>query len=110
MNQFARRLKKISEDDVEQYLVDEIQKLGGKCLKGNPHNQRGMPDRICILPTRITIYVECKRPGRKPRPNQKHTLQEFSRMGHHAVYVATFSMVDNLIAWCRVQLQKRRKK
>jgi hypothetical protein len=38
---------------------------------------RGAPDRIVIGPTGITIYVELKRPGQKPRPIQLYFAKMF---------------------------------
>lgn len=96
--------KRISEDDVEEYLIKKVQEMGGDCIKGNPHNQRGMPDRICILPNGLLVFVELKRPGKKPRPNQRLMINRFRLLGHHAVWANSFGMVDKLIEWCRVQV------
>lgn len=94
----------IPESKIESYLVKEIKKIGGMCIKGNPHNQRGMPDRICILPNRLVVFVELKRPGLKPRPNQRLMIRRLKALDHHAVWANSYGMIDKLILWCRRQI------
>ena len=89
----------IKEEVVERYLVKSIERIGGQCIKGNPKNQRGMPDRICILPSGLIIFVEVKRPGRKLSPNQRVMINRFRKLGHEAVWVNSFGMIDRLINW-----------
>lgn len=102
MRRGHRKFKpRVTEADVESYLVDKIRSIGGMCIKGNPHNQRGMPDRICILPKGLIVFVELKRPGRKPRPNQRLLINRFRKLGQHAVWANSFGMVDKLINWCK---------
>ena len=98
------RPHKLTEAQVENYLVAEVKKIGGVCIKGNPHNQRGMPDRICILPKGLIVFVELKRPGRKPRPNQRLMINRFIALGQHAVWANSYGMVDKLIGWCRLTM------
>ena len=55
-----RRLKGLRESSIENYLVRGVKARGGLCYKfvspGNP----GVPDRIVLLPTGKTVYVELK--------------------------------------------------
>ncbi len=92
---------------IETYLVKQIQKLGGKCIKMNPHNIRGLPDRGCFLPRGLVVMVECKAPGKKPRANQVYWLNEFKKLAFNAVYVDSRPRVDALINWIKQQLEKR---
>jgi len=94
------RPHRITEDMVENHLVDKVKAIGGMCIKGNPHNQRGMPDRICILPKGLVVFIEMKRPGRKPRPNQRLMINRMRALGQHAVWANSYGMVDKLIEWC----------
>lgn len=48
------------EKDIEQYLVREIKKLGGKAYKFTSPGNSGVPDRIVILPKISPIFVELK--------------------------------------------------
>jgi len=94
-----RKYGGVPETVIEEYLKEKIESIGGICIKGNAHNQRGMPDRVCILPNGVIVFVEVKRPGLKPRPNQRLMIKRFNKLGHTAVYVNTFRMIDTLIKW-----------
>jgi hypothetical protein len=54
------------ESSIEKILSDEIKSVGGVFIKLNPAWLKGIPDRLCILPTldgRARIaFVELKRP------------------------------------------------
>jgi len=53
---------KILEDDIENYLVEQVEALGGLCLKLRPPVGRGYPDRTCMIPDQPVFLVETKRP------------------------------------------------
>lgn len=54
------------ESGIEQKLKRFIEKeIGGKCYKWVCPGMKGPPDRICILPGGIIIFVELKRPDGK---------------------------------------------
>ncbi|KLU15566.1 MULTISPECIES: VRR-NUC domain-containing protein [Xenorhabdus] len=68
---------KIREDVIERHLVNEVKKAGGIAYKFVSPGRRGVPDRIVILPNGRVVFVECKSPGEKPRPDQ---LREHERL------------------------------
>jgi len=49
------------EKSVETHLHDEVKLRGGFCLKLNPNWNKGVPDRLVVLPGKIA-FVELKRP------------------------------------------------
>ncbi len=58
--------RKITEKDVEAYLIRKMKALGGECYKWANNsvaggNVKGVPDRICIFPTGGIYLVEVKR-------------------------------------------------
>ena len=53
--------RKILEKDVEAYLVRQVKKLGGRCLKWSSMNNVGVPDRVVILPDGVIWFIEVKR-------------------------------------------------
>ncbi|MDE9499348.1 VRR-NUC domain-containing protein [Xenorhabdus bovienii] len=67
----------IRESVIENHLVKEIKKAGGIAYKFVSPGRRSVPDRICILPGGRVVFVECKAPGEKPRPDQ---LREHERL------------------------------
>jgi hypothetical protein len=87
----------VTEKDIEQYLVKEIKKLGGRCDKFQTPARRAAPDRICLLSYGLLIFVECKRPGKKPTPAQYKELDDLMSLGFWATWVSTRQEVNELI-------------
>ena len=98
----------IKEDVIEKYLVLQVEKMGGWAIKFNPHNNRGLPDRICFFPSGFVLLVEVKRPGLRPRKNQERQLQTFRKLGFQATWADTKARVDQLIAWVKTYLKDHR--
>lgn len=55
----------MNETTVEKSVCGYIKRCGGKAYKFICPGHIGAPDRICIFPGGIVIFVELKRPGRK---------------------------------------------
>lgn len=47
------------ERDIEKYLVKRIKAIGGQCYKFVSPQNRGVSDRIVLLPNRV-VFVEVK--------------------------------------------------
>ena len=95
------KFNSIKEDVIENYLVDRIKSIGGRCIKFDPRNSRGLHDRICFIPGGLLLLVEVKRPGAKPRKNQVAQIAAFRKMGFQSTWVDTKIKVDKLVAWIR---------
>jgi len=52
----------VQENEIEKYLIEQVNKRGGFVRKYTSPGRRGVPDRICFLPRGRTIFVECKTP------------------------------------------------
>lgn len=76
-----------SEKVLERKLVDKIKKLGGHAYKFVSPNQRGVPDRLCVLPHGITVFVELKTTGKKPTKLQELCMSELRALGQECVVV-----------------------
>jgi hypothetical protein len=98
----------IKEEQIEKYLCKRIEELKGKAIKFNPHNNRGLPDRICFVPGGLVILVELKRPGQRPRKNQLRQLQFFRKLGFTATWADTYKKIDQLIEWIKEYRQTYR--
>ena len=86
------------ESEVEKYLREQVEKVGGKCVKFIPDFSRGFPDRIVILPHGVLVWVETKRPvgGHvDPAQNVQHTI--LRRLGQRVEVVWTKEEVDSLV-------------
>jgi len=98
----------IKEVEIENYLVKRIKMMGGEAIKFNPHNNRGLPDRICFIPGGLVVLVELKRPGQRPRKNQERQLQFFRKLGFQATWADSYKRVDKLIDWIKDYMKNHR--
>lgn len=91
------------ERDIEQYLVRQVAKIGGKAYKFSSPANRSVPDRLCCLPQGLTKLVECKATGKKPTPLQKKVIEFLRSLGHEVFIVDTKEKVDILIEIWRIK-------
>lgn len=77
---------------VERYLVKRIAALGGRAYKFTSPGRRNVPDRIVVMPGGGVTFVECKRPGAKPRPGQAREMKRLRE------YLCTVVIVDSVQA------------
>ena len=86
------------ERDVERYLIGEVERRGGICIKCIPDHRSGMPDRIVMLPGGILIWVELKRPhGGRLSAVQQHRHRELNTLGQCVELCSTRAEVDALM-------------
>ncbi|MDX7988634.1 VRR-NUC domain-containing protein [Xenorhabdus sp. 12] len=76
---------KIREDVIEKHLVNEVKKAGGIAYKFVSPGRRGVPDRIVVLPNGRVVFVECKAPGEKPRPDQLREHERLRTLGQTVI-------------------------
>lgn len=98
----------IKEVEIETYFTKRIEEMGGLAIKFNPHNNRGLPDRICFIPGGLVILVELKRPGQRPRKNQERQLSFFRKLGFQATWADTHKRVDEIIAWIKSYMRNHK--
>jgi len=95
------KLKKLSkellEKDIEQYLCREIKKLGGTAYKFTTPARRSVPDRLCLLPGGIAVFIECKRPGKRLSDAQENKIAELQKLGFDVTWVDTKERVNEEI-------------
>lgn len=86
------------ESKIEEHLRKKTEKLGGKCLKLVAiAKDRGIPDRLLILPMGVNVYVELKAPGKVPSKQQEHRHAELRMLGQNVHVVDTIAGVNKLI-------------
>ena len=71
----------MTEKELEQMLINEVKKRGGKAYKLISPGCNGMPDRLVLLPDGHIGFVEVKAPGRKMRPNQIKRKGQLESLG-----------------------------
>ncbi|RUT66821.1 nuclease [Morganella morganii] len=78
-------MSKVREDVIERHLVNEMKKVGGIAYKFVSPGRRAVPDRLVLLPGGKVIFVECKAPGEKPRPDQLREHARLFALGHQVI-------------------------
>ncbi|OBA38990.1 VRR-NUC domain-containing protein [Gordonia sp. 852002-51296_SCH5728562-b] len=87
---------------IEQYLRSRCAEIGLLCWKFTAPGHRGVPDRVVMghdaRGDAVTLFVELKRPGAKPRPSQVAAIEDMRAHGTHAVVADTKAAVDALLS------------
>lgn len=96
VNHFADRQKK-RESSVEKTLVKGVKDLGGLCLKCRALNFAGFPDRTCLLPGEIIVFVELKAPGKKAGGRQKTVHGILRNLGFRVEVLDTNEKVKDFL-------------
>ena len=87
----------VSEKAIERYLVDEVKKLGGVCLKYSNQNMAGFPDRLILLPGARTIWVELKSRGKHTTALQDIRLRALNKLGYDTYICDNKEAIDKII-------------
>lgn len=84
------------EKDIENRLVQAVEKAGGQALKFEVPGKAGMPDRIILVPGGRVIFVEVKAPGGKPRMLQRKRLDDLTALGFEATYIDSIREAEEI--------------
>lgn len=87
---------KISENQVETYLKEQVKSIGFLSSKFKSPGKNGVPDQIITQPFG-TLYVECKAPGKKPRKNQLSDMRTRIKAGAVCLVVDNYEKTDHLV-------------
>lgn len=88
----------VSEKAIERYLVEEVEKRGGLCLKYDNPNAVGYPDRLVILPGYPLVWAEVKSKGKKPRAIQEVRHASLRNIGQKVFVIDSKEGVNALIS------------
>lgn len=86
-----------AEKKIEKYLTEEVEKLGGLCVKFPPLFFRGFPDRIVLLPGALIVFVELKAPGEKPTLIQNKVHTRLRLLGFRVEVIDSKEEVESFI-------------
>ena len=86
-----------SEKKLEAKLGREIKALGGWSIKLLSTFIKGLPDRMCLLPTGIIFFVELKSTGKKPSPAQTVIHKKLQELGFNVYVIDRTELLDGLI-------------
>ena len=87
----------VSEKAIERYLSDSVKELGGICLKYSNPGMVGYPDRICLLPGGVTIWVELKSKGGELKAVQKIRITQLRKIGHTVHVCSSKEAIDEVL-------------
>ena len=93
----------IREKVIEKYLYTKVREYGGRAIKLTSSNLRGLPDRLCLFPGGLVVFVEVKAPGRKPSPKQTNMINILRKLGFYAVWLDGRPKVNALISLLEIK-------
>lgn len=82
---------------LEQRLVREVKAIGGQAPKWVSPGNRGVPDRLVILPEGQTVYVEMKAPGKQLDSLQRKWAKTLIGMGHRHYKIDSVEDIERFI-------------
>lgn len=92
------------EADIERYFKVTGERLGCKVLKFVSPGEAAVPDRLVLFPGGRHEFVECKAPGKKPRPLQVREFELFASLGHPVAVIDSKEKADEYWrsreGWC----------
>ena len=86
-----------NEKSVERKLVELTKLSGSLCIKLLTYQFTGLPDRMCLFPGGIIIFVELKTTGEKPRKIQLAVHRMLRNLGFRVEVIDTIKGVEDLI-------------
>jgi len=85
------------ESAIEKYLVRKVEERGGEAPKWTSPGNRGVPDRLVILPEGRMVFVETKAPGKPLEPLQERWARTLRGLGHKVYKIDSVEDVDRFI-------------
>ncbi|BEO04319.1 VRR-NUC domain-containing protein [Serratia marcescens] len=82
----------LRESPIERHQVAQVKAAGGTAYKFTSPGRRSVPDRLVLLPGGRAVFVECKAPGEKPRPDQLREHNRLRALGFEVVVVDSKSL------------------
>lgn len=87
----------MSEKNIEMKLVEGVKKIKGSIYKFNSQANNGVPDRICVLPTGIVVFIELKKPGGKLSEIQKYQIERLQKLRQKVIVISSLDDVDRFL-------------
>lgn len=85
------------ERDIERYLVRRVKEIGGIAYKFVSPSNRGVADRLVVLPAGVVWFVEVKRQGGRMSTLQQLFKRDVERLGHNHMTIWDMDDVDTFI-------------
>lgn len=86
------------ESKVEKHLKVQTEGLNGLCYKFTSPGRKGVPDRLCVFPGNIILFVETKAPNGTLSPSQKREIKLIKSKDSMVAVATTKQQVDTVIS------------
>lgn len=86
------------ETSIEEYFNQQFERIFPQGQNHKYEARRSEPDRICLLPNGIAVFVELKRPGETLRPEQVRAAIRLGELGFDVFWANTKARVDEILA------------
>lgn len=86
-----------SEKLIERKLVEKCKEYGILCIKLLTYQFTGLPDRMCLLPGGLVVFVELKTTGEKPRKIQINIHNKLKKLGFRIEVIDSVEKVQELM-------------
>lgn len=87
-----------SEKVVERKLVELVKAKKGMCIKLLCDQLIGLPDRLCLFPGGVIVFVEVKTTGQKPRRIQTFIHNKIRALGFRVEVIDTVEGAQKLVS------------
>ena len=77
---FSLRSENLREKEIEALFKHLISNIGGLCYKFMSFN-KGVPDRVAIIPNKGIYFIELKKKGGRLSPLQSRTIEDMKSKG-----------------------------
>ena len=93
---------------VEAYLTAQMKRIGGLAYKFTSPSRRSVPDRMCVLPFGLVIFVECKAAKGAVTKGQEREFERLANLSQLIFVVSSKDEVDKLIQQCLTIMARRK--
>ena len=90
-------MKRESEKAIERKLVEMCKEYGALCIKLLTYQFTGLPDRMCLFPNGVLVFVELKSTGEKPRKIQLAVHKKLKELGFRVEVIDKIEDVESLV-------------
>jgi len=87
----------MTESQLQNRINRELKTRGWLVNKPVTNSFNGMPDLHCYKEGGVTLFIEVKREGQKPRPLQLYWLQKLKNMGFMVYTISSIEEMNNMI-------------
>lgn len=97
-----------TERELEEKFRNAVRRAGGRAYKFISPGNTGVPDRLVVLPGGRCGFVELKRPGERPRADQRLQIGRLTELGCVAAVIDRESQIPGVLAAIRREQEDRR--